>query len=65
VRGRGLLIAIDLAVSAKTVALAAEARGYLVNAVQERSLRFAPPFIITHEELTGFLSALEEILRQG
>jgi len=65
VRGRGLLIAIDLSVPAKTVALAAEERGYLVNAVQEQSLRFAPPFIVTREELTGFLSVLEEILHQG
>jgi len=64
VRGRGLLIAVDLAVPAKPVALAAEERGYLVNAVQEQSLRFAPPFIVTREELTGFLAALEEILRQ-
>jgi len=64
VRGRGLLIAIDLAVPAKQVALAAEERGYLVNAVQEQSLRFAPPFIVTREELTGFLTVLEEILRQ-
>jgi len=65
VRGRGLLIAVDLAVPAKMVALAAEERGYLINAVQEQSLRFAPPFIVTREELTGFLSVLEEILRQG
>jgi len=64
VRGRGLLIAVDLAVPAKPVALAAEARGYLVNAVQENSLRFAPPFIVTREELTGFLAVLEEILHQ-
>jgi predicted acetylornithine/succinylornithine family transaminase len=65
VRGRGLLIAIDLSVPAKAVVLAAEERGYLVNAVQEQSLRFAPPFIVTREELTGFLSVLEEILSQG
>ena len=62
VRGRGLLIAVDLAVPAKEVALAAEQRGYLVNAVQEQSLRFAPPFIVTREELAGFLAALEDIL---
>ncbi len=64
VRGRGLLIAIDLAVPAKEVALAAEARGYLINAVQENSLRFAPPFIVTREELSGFLAVLEEILHR-
>jgi predicted acetylornithine/succinylornithine family transaminase len=65
VRGRGLLVSVDLAVPAKTVVLAAEERGYLINAVQEQSLRFAPPFIVTREELAGFLSVLEEILRQG
>ncbi len=65
VRGRGLLVAIDLAVPAKAVAFAAEERGYLVNAVQEQSLRFAPPFIVTREELSGFIATLEEILRQG
>jgi predicted acetylornithine/succinylornithine family transaminase len=62
VRGRGLLIAVDLAVPAKPVALAAEERGYLVNAVQEQSLRFAPPFIVTREELSGFIGVLGEIL---
>jgi predicted acetylornithine/succinylornithine family transaminase len=62
VRGRGLLIAVDLSVPAKEVALAAEERGYLVNAVQEQSLRFAPPFIVSREELTGFLAVLEQIL---
>jgi predicted acetylornithine/succinylornithine family transaminase len=62
VRGRGLLIAVDLTVAAKPVALAAEERGYLVNAVQEQSLRFAPPFIVTRAELAGFLAVLEEIL---
>jgi acetylornithine/succinyldiaminopimelate/putrescine aminotransferase len=62
VRGRGLLVAIDLAVPAKPVALAAEERGFLVNAVQEQTLRLAPPFVVTREELAGFLAALGEIL---
>ncbi len=62
VRGRGLLVAIDLAVPAKPVALAAEERGFLINAVQEQTLRLAPPFVITREELAGFVSALEGIL---
>ncbi|HEY5998830.1 MAG TPA: acetylornithine transaminase [bacterium] len=63
VRGRGLLVAIDLSVPAKPVALAAEERGYLVNAVQEQALRLAPPFVVTKDELRGFIGVLEEILR--
>jgi predicted acetylornithine/succinylornithine family transaminase len=62
VRGRGLLVAVDLAVPAREVALAAEERGYLVNPVQDRTLRLAPPFIVTREELGGFVEALGEIL---
>ena len=64
VRGRGLLVAIDLAVPAKPVALAAEERGFLVNAVQEQTLRLAPPFVVTRDELGVFVAALEEILDQ-
>jgi predicted acetylornithine/succinylornithine family transaminase len=63
VRGRGLLVAFDLSVPAKPVALAAEERGYLVNAVQEQTLRLAPPFVVTKDELRGFIGVLEEILR--
>ena len=62
VRGRGLLIAFDLTVPAKSVVQAAEERGFLVNAVQEHTLRLAPPYIVSREELAGFLAALEEIL---
>ena len=38
--------------------------GYLINAVQQQTLRFAPPFIITEEELAAFLPVLEGILRE-
>jgi acetylornithine aminotransferase len=62
VRGRGLLVAIDLAVPAKPVALAAEERGFLVNAVQEQTLRLAPPFVVTKEELSSFVQTLGGIL---
>ena len=61
-RGRGMLVAFDLTVPAKPVALAAEERGFLVNAVQEQTLRLALPFTVTREELSGFLLTLGEIL---
>lgn len=64
VRGRGLLLAVELTVEAKPVVNRALARGYLVNAVQKHVLRVAPPFIITREEITSFLDVLEEILDQ-
>jgi predicted acetylornithine/succinylornithine family transaminase len=62
VRGRGLLLAAILTVEAAPIVEAALERGYLINAVQKQVLRFAPPFIITEEEIASFLRELEELL---
>ena len=64
VRGRGMLLALELTVEAKPVVEAALAKGYLINAVQEKVLRFAPPFVIQEEQISGFLSALDDILAE-
>jgi acetylornithine/succinyldiaminopimelate/putrescine aminotransferase len=64
VRGRGLLLALELTVEAKPVVESVLTRGYLINAVQEKVLRFAPPFIIKEEQLSGFLSVLDDILAE-
>ncbi len=64
VRGRGLLLAAELSIEAKPLVAAALKRGYLLNAVQDKVLRFTPPLIITREEITDFLALLEELLRE-
>ncbi|HEU5475147.1 MAG TPA: acetylornithine transaminase [Actinophytocola sp.] len=63
VRGTGLLLGIVLRepVSAG-VARAAQAAGYLVNNVQPDTIRLAPPLIIDHEQVAGFLEALPAAL---
>ena len=53
VRVRGLLLAAVLNVEAAPIVEAALERGYLINAVQKQVLRFAPPFIITEEEIAS------------
>lgn len=52
VRGRGLLLAVELAegLSAADVARAALGQRVIVNAVTPTSLRLAPPFILTDDE---------------
>jgi acetylornithine/N-succinyldiaminopimelate aminotransferase len=62
VRGRGMLLALELTVEAKPCVEAALEKGYLINAVQKNVLRFAPPFIITREEVDSFLEDLGPIL---
>ncbi len=55
VRGRGLLIGIGLtAPVAKDIAAAAFARGLIINAPNEHSIRIAPPLIVGDAELAEF-----------
>jgi len=62
-RGRGLLRAIELSgIPAPAAMAAAREAGFLVNAVTPTALRLAPPLVITHGELQGFLDALPQIL---
>ncbi len=62
VRGRGLLLGLELAVEAKPLVQAAQEQGYLINAVQKKVLRFAPPFVITEDEIGAFLGVLDSLL---
>jgi len=63
VRGSGLwLAAVLTADEAPAVSKAAQAAGFLVNAVQPDAIRLAPPLILTQEEAREFLDAFPAIL---
>ena len=62
VRGLGLMVAVDLSVDAAQVITAARDRGLLVNAVQPKTLRFAPPLIVTHQEVDQAVDILDGAL---
>jgi len=56
VRGRGLLLAAELAEPrAADVEKAARAHGLIVNAVTPEAIRFAPPLVLTDEDLADAL----------
>lgn len=63
VRGRGLLLAMDLGreVGPKTVELARE-RGLLVNSPRPATLRFMPALTVTDDEIDGMAALLDESL---
>ncbi len=63
VRGRGLLIGLDLdaEVAPRVVAVAQE-RGFIVNACAPDRIRLAPPLVLTAEEADTFLAAWPQIL---
>jgi acetylornithine aminotransferase len=62
VRGRGLLIGLDLDVDAPSVVAAARARGFLINAPGARTVMLAPPLVLGHDEAEAFRAAWPRIL---
>lgn len=64
VRGRGLLIGVVLNAPARPYCEALQERGMLAKETHENVVRFAPPLIITKEELETVLPAIREVLGQ-
>ncbi|PIE19738.1 MAG: acetylornithine aminotransferase [Arachnia propionica] len=63
VRGRGLLVGVQLTAEvAPQIVAAAMAAGWVINAARPDVLRLAPPLIVTKEQLQGFVTALPELL---
>ncbi|HEX3087841.1 MAG TPA: aminotransferase class III-fold pyridoxal phosphate-dependent enzyme, partial [Ilumatobacteraceae bacterium] len=65
VRGRGLLLAAELADGrdAKAAYAALLERGLVTNAVTATSLRFAPPLTVTETELDEAISIIGDVLQ--
>jgi acetylornithine/N-succinyldiaminopimelate aminotransferase len=64
VRGLGLLLAAEIETDAASVVSRALEAGLLLNAVGERSLRFAPPLVITETEIDEGVEILSKALRE-
>jgi acetylornithine/N-succinyldiaminopimelate aminotransferase len=62
VRGRGLLLALELGREAAPVVDACRQAGLLVNAVGPTVLRLAPPLVVAPEEVDQALSILARVL---
>jgi len=58
-RGRGLLVGVEVTGDAGKVVARCREAGLLVNLAGERTVRFAPPFIVTREELDEGLQIFE------
>jgi acetylornithine aminotransferase len=62
VRGRGLLIGVDVTVDAPRVVVAAREHGFIVNATGPHTVRLAPPLVLADDEADAFLAAWPAIL---
>jgi len=62
VRGRGLLVAVEFSSDVATeIVERALGAGLVLNATSPNTLRFAPPLVITNEQLDDALAILEEV----
>jgi acetylornithine/N-succinyldiaminopimelate aminotransferase len=62
VRGRGLLLGIQLDGPADELVPVLMEKGFLVNCVQGDTLRFVPPLIIQKNEIDSLVQCLDEVL---
>lgn len=62
VRGRGLIIGMELAIEGGDLVKAAMERGLLINCTLGNVLRFVPPLIVTEEEVDEAVAILNDVL---
>jgi acetylornithine/N-succinyldiaminopimelate aminotransferase len=65
VRGRGLMIGVELRGPAAPVLAGLRERGYLATKAGERVLRLLPPLVVKPAEIRRFLRVLDEVLKTG
>lgn len=64
IRGRGLMLGIELAFPGQKVWKSLLDAGFILNLTQDRVLRLLPPLIIAEDDLRLFAQALEEVLEK-
>jgi ornithine--oxo-acid transaminase len=65
VRGRGLWLAIELNVPARSLCEALRERGVLCKETHETVIRIAPPLMISHEDLAWGLEQIETVIAKS
>ncbi len=63
VRGLGLLMGMELDAPAGPISSACMERGFLINTIQEKILRFIPPLIIEKEDIDALIKCLDEVFQ--
>ena len=61
VRGRGLILGMELNMEGGALVKEMMGRGILINCTMGNVLRFLPPLIVTQEEIDRVIKALEEV----
>jgi len=63
IRGRGLIIGIDISIEGSPIVNACMDRGLLMNCTGGSVLRFVPPLTITEKDVDAAVAILGEVIR--
>ena len=63
VRGKGLMIGVELEFEGKDIVTKCQEKGILINCTVDKILRFVPPLIVTQEEVDRVITVLDEIFQ--
>lgn len=61
VRGKGLIIGVELSIEGKAIVAKCLEKGLLINCANENVLRFLPPLIIAKKEIDAALNILDGV----
>ena len=62
VRGKGLLLGLELDKNAGPLVVELFEKGFIVNGIQDKIIRFAPPLIIEEKEIDRLIKGLNSLL---
>jgi ornithine--oxo-acid transaminase len=65
IRGRGLFIGLELTESARPYCEALKEEGLLCKETHDKVIRFAPPLVITKEQIDGALEKIKKVFNSG
>jgi acetylornithine aminotransferase len=64
VRGRGLMVGMELTIDGGDIVKTALDRGLLINCTVGKVLRFVPPLIVTQPEIDQMIKILDKIFSE-
>ena len=64
VRGKGLIIGMELNISGANIVKGCMEKGVLINCTSDKILRFIPPLVVTENEVDEMLMILEGVLKE-
>ena len=63
VRGKGLIIGMELNISGADIVKGCMERGVLINCTSDKILRFIPPLVVTEKEVDKMMGILSSVLK--